>query len=272
LIDACHHYLPEITAEQTEQKTIIRDYLLQEAGDIPVRRIGIVDSGWACTTQDIIQYLLPEAEFVSGMYLGVSHQGMHPNDRNVKYGLLRDDFRRCRHHNILESTAGVIRIWETLLREPVESTQFLHRSADGHIVASANKNKTIGKYEKKIAVSIRQGVHQGTTARRKGVFALLALLDQCLLSDFEIAVTMISSNISTRPSRQIADCLVYLSMEEGAADGQKSDFGFRGIREGTAWYPGILATLGAGWFTPLLEKGLRGYLVWLTGIKPDTAK
>lgn len=261
LIDACHHYLPEITAEQTEQKAIIRDYLLQEAGSIPVQRIGIVDSGWACTTQDIIQSLLPEAKIVSGMYLGVSHQGMRPNDRNVKYGLLRDDFRRCKHHNPLESTAGVIRIWEILLREPVESTRFLHKSDDYHIVATANTNETIGEYEKEVAGSIAQGVRQGAIARMKGISTLVASLDQCQLSDFETAATRITSIISTRPSRKIADCLVYLSMEEGAADGQRTDLGIRGIWEGTSWYPGILSELGAGWFTLLLEKVLRVYLL-----------
>jgi hypothetical protein len=50
-------------------------------------------------------------------------------------------------------------------------------------------------------------------------------------------------------------------MEEGAADGQRTDLGIRGIWEGTSWYPGILSELGAGWFTLLLEKVLRVYLL-----------
>ncbi|MGD9974265.1 MAG: HAD-IA family hydrolase [Desulfatirhabdiaceae bacterium] len=261
LIDACHHYLPEITAEQTEQKTIIRDYLLQEAGDIPIRRIGIVDSGWACTTQDIIQYLLPEAEIVSGMYLGVSHQGMRPNDRNIKYGLLRDDFRRCRHHNILESTAGVIRIWETLLREPVESTRFLHLISKGQIVAVANINQTIGEYEKRVAEVVVQGVRQGTTARLKGV-STLPFLDTYQLSDFEIAATMIALNVSTYPSRHYAKSLLRVGFEEGAAGGFINSIGTSGITNGTAWYPGLLSSIGLNWTTSLIIKLLQIKLLY----------
>jgi len=43
-----------------------------------------------------------------------------------------------------------------------------------------------------------------------------------------------------------------LGFDEGAAGGRGGFLGFRGIRDGVAWYPGLLASAGLGWSSPLL--------------------
>lgn len=250
---ACQRFSAEIQTEQQAQKAIIRDYLLQEAGDSSIRRIGIVDSGWAATTQDIIQSLLPETELVSGMYLGVGYQGMKPDSRNLKYGLLRDDFRNCAYHNPLESTAGVIRVWDAILQEPTWTVTSLERTSDHRITPVCNHQRAIKQKKKQIAEAIRRGVCDGAYPRRQTASIMAALSDQYDSSEFERAAVHIAKRITTQPSRDIATALINLKIEEGTADDAASSIGIGGILSGTAWYPGILAKMGLGGMSPVLE-------------------
>ncbi|MBW1800552.1 MAG: hypothetical protein JRJ85_07450 [Deltaproteobacteria bacterium] len=158
LKQACRSLHPEILEARTCQTGLIRDYLLQNAvRGRPLKRIGIVDSGWACTTQDILRGVFPEAELISGIYLGVSSQGYPPDHRHLKYGLLRDDFRRCRHHNAVEASAGVVRLWDTLLREPAGTVLELKRDKDGVVEPVLKDRYVIGENEIRAAESTRKG-------------------------------------------------------------------------------------------------------------------
>ncbi|MBW1800553.1 MAG: hypothetical protein JRJ85_07455 [Deltaproteobacteria bacterium] len=58
--------------------------------------------------------------------------------------------------------------------------------------------------------------------------------------------------MTTRPSRRTARSIMSLGFDEGAAGGRGGFLGFRGIRDGVAWYPGLLASAGLGWSSPLL--------------------
>jgi hypothetical protein len=262
LMVACHKLLPDITKEQIVQKAIIRDYLFQEAGGNSFQRVGIVDSGWACTTQDIIQSLLTEAELVSGMYLGVSHQGMKPDSRNSKYGLLRDDFRNCQYHNPLESTAGVIRVWETILREPTQTILTLQRSYRNLIIPIIDTKQIVAELEKQRANDIYSGVCDGTYARIKQASIMIQLLDKYSDTDFEIAATMTAKKISSYPSKHLANAIINIGFDEGAAGGQRGNLGVQGIRKGIAWYPGILSSIGLQRMLPILVSGVRILLSW----------
>ena len=65
---------------------------------------------------------------------------------------------------------------------------------------------------------------------------------------------MISKKISTRPQRDIAKAILHLGYDEGVAAGNKGAIsGVRGIKNGVAWYPGILSSIGLRWMTPILE-------------------
>lgn len=259
---ACNELLPLITKEQDIHKAIVRDYLRQEAGETSLRRLGIVDSGWACTIQDSIRSVLSDSELISGMYFGVSAQGHKPNVRNLKYGLLRDDFRKCRHHNPLESSAGVVRMWDTILREPTGTVTKLHRKRDNTIVPILSNQVIIGAKETDAAESIKRGIYDGTSERIKSISLLVNLAEQTTDTDFETAATMISRNISTRPLIDAAKAIIRLAFDEGVINGGKGYLGgFAEVKNGVAWYPGILSTMGLAWLSPILEAGARPILM-----------
>jgi len=254
LQSACSKLLPLIIAEQKTQKQIIKDYLLQQAPNLSYSRIGIVDSGWACTTQDSIRAVLDDFELISGIYFGVSSQGHKPNRQNLKYGLLRDDFRKCPHHNPLESTAGVIRLWDTILREPCETVLELHRQPDNRVRPVLAEETIFKDLEYRAANSINQGILEGTSDRFKSVSLIVKLSENFSNADFETAATMIAKKISSQPSRIIAKAIMQLGFDEGCADGSKGTLrGINGMKDGIAWYPGILSSLGLRWLEPLME-------------------
>lgn len=250
---ACQIHLADIEKMQDELRTLIRDYLFQEAKTHRFRKIGIVDSGWACTTQDTLRGVFADAELISGMYFGVSRQGHAPTASNQKYGLLRDDFRNLRHHNPVESSAGVVRLWDTLLREPAGSVRRLERCTDKRVQPILDEGKVIGRLEREAADAIRHGVLLSTRARRKGVALLVKLSDHLDDGDFEKAATAISGKISTYPTRQIADAILRLGFDEGTAQGNSGNLGLSRIKQGVAWYPGILARFRLGWSAPILK-------------------
>ena len=254
LKSACHRLLPLILDEQAMQKRIIKDYLFQQAGTVSCRRLGIVDSGWACTTQDTIRSILSESELVSGMYLGVSKQGHKPDNKNLKYGLLRDDFRNCAHHNPLESTAGVIRMWDTILREPSGTVIELCRRTDNSIEPRMSDFNILGDLEYKAADSIQKGIHEGTLDRLKGISLIVNLSETFTEADFETAATMISRKISSSPAPHIAKAIARLGFDEGSASGSKGSLGgISSFRQSVAWYPGLFAGSGLGWISPIME-------------------
>lgn len=253
LRSACKAHLRQIKKIQRDQRDILRDYLFQEAGNISMEKVGIIDSGWACTTQDAIRGALNEAKLVSGVYLGVSNQGHRPNSQNMKYGLLRDDYRKLRHHNPVEMSAGVVRVWETLLREPTETVLQLQRLPDDTVEPLLDKFGVIGRIERSAADSIRQGVREGTITRRKGVSLVVELSEKWTDTDLEIAATNMAQKISTNPSRKIAKAIMQLGFDEGSAEGRKSSLGINSIKDGISWYPGILASAGLKWALPILK-------------------
>lgn len=253
LREACRSLRHEITAEQHIQKTLIRDYIRQQMGGRIPKRVGIVDTGWACTTQDTIRSLLDEAELLSGIYFGVSRQGQFPQKRNLKYGLLRDDFRRVPHHNPVEASAGAVRMWDTLLREPAGSVLRLERKGTDEVIAKQEPMREIGTAELTAADMIRTGIRDGLEARRKGVAGLVAIADQITDRDFEIAATTIARNISTRPNRKIAAAIIRMGFDEGSASGKAGTIGLNGLIDGVAWYSGILSSIGLRWTAPFLE-------------------
>jgi hypothetical protein len=73
-------------------------------------RIGIVDTGWASTTQDALSVVFEETEHLCGCYFGVSDAGLAPSERSTKIGLLRDDYRQPAHVDATHRLAGALRV------------------------------------------------------------------------------------------------------------------------------------------------------------------
>lgn len=253
LRDVCGGLLSEIRQAQAEQRRLIRDYFRSVAGKTELKRIGLVDTGWACTTQDVIRNVFKDADIVSGVYLGVSAQGRKPDEGNLKYGILRDDFRTMRYHNPMEATAGVVRVWDRLLQEPAASVHELQRGRDGAVCPILNPDWQMDAAEARTARFIKEGVQDGVLARRKGTAALVACCSCWSDQDLEAASCGFARKISTRPSRQTAEAILRLKHDEGAERNRSSALGLTGIADGLAWYSGILSSSGLSWLLPIIE-------------------
>ena len=250
----CQKLQHVIEASQQEQIFLIGEYIRSQTSGASIERVGIVDTGWACTIQDsICRVLGGETQFVTGMYLGVSDQGKKPDQYNSKYGLLRDDFRNVSHFNPVEATAGVIRMWDTLLREPAGSVSELKRSKSGKVIPYINSEAMIGSYEKKAAEKIIKGIQDGIVARRKGIVLVLSILHHITEEDLETAAMIFARSVSLYPHRKIASMILKLCFDEGSAKGEVGTIGLNSLRKRVAWYPGILSDLGLRILSPLLK-------------------
>lgn len=265
LVQATGFLERQIREETVEQAEMVRDYLKEQAKTSPMKRVGLVDSGWACTTQDCLRNILIDTQVLSGMYFGVSKQGRAPDDFSLKYGFLRDDFRNLRHMNPLESTAGVVRLWDTLLREPAGTVNRLERDATGMVVPVLSDTSAICEEELSAAFHIQEGIHAGVQKRMQFIELLVRYSPEYSDYDLETAASEISGKITTRPSRKMARAILSLHFDEAAAGGKTASFGIRGIREGVAWYPGILSSVGLSFLTPILSALARLILIQKLG-------
>lgn len=254
LTAATRHQQADIEKEREKLIHCLKTHLYETAGTKQLDRIGIVDSGWAGTIQDIIQSVLPNTHLLSGLYIGVSHQGYPPTERNRKYGILRDHFRNRPYFDPWQSTAGVIRIWDTLLRTP-EGTTLKLQCDDKTPMAICAANQD-NPFFVKVTETIRQGVYQGIAARLDIIGALASLDHYWTLEDLERSATQFASRITTYPDRKIIHYFFNLELEEGTSQETRSYLGIRGIRQGTAWYPGIFSNS----YFPVLSTLLSPYL------------
>ncbi|WP_419655467.1 putative HAD-superfamily hydrolase, subfamily IA [Desulfosarcina variabilis str. Montpellier] len=243
----------EIEACAQKQKKLIKEYLFQQAGTSSLNRIGLVDSGWACTIQDCLRNTFKDAKLIIGAYLGISAQGSLPTPENQKFGFLRDDFRKFRHMNPLEGSAGVVRLWDTLLREPTGTATILSTENTGEVVPILTETSAIGNVEREAADSIQKGITKGVTKRFKAIKLLSTLLDRFSDTDIELAAATISRRITTCPGFEKASAFLNLEFDEGTENGRTASFGLSGIKEGVAWYPGILSYYRLSFIYPALE-------------------
>ncbi len=250
----CQKFQNLIKESQKVQISLISEYIRSQTKGASIERVGIVDTGWACTIQDSIRRVLgDETQIVSGMYLGVSDQGKRPDLHNLKYGLLRDDFRKISHFNPVEATAGVIRMWDTLLREPAGSVSELKKNKSGMVIPFMYSEAVIGSYEKKAAENIIKGLEDGIAARRKGIALILDIMHHMDDKDLETAAMISAGNVSLYPQRKIASMILKLCFDEGSAEGEVGTIGLKSLKKRVAWYPGILSDLGLGVLSPLLK-------------------
>lgn len=254
LSSACRKLESAIERERRNQNALLRAFFFQIPTHSSLKRMGIIDSGWACTIQDTLRHVIPEHDLISGFYIGVSHQGQRPTNVNRKYGILRDDFRRPPHQNAVEASAGVVRLWDTLLRETAGTVDRLIRCPNtGKVTPVLKTPHQLNKQERNASDTIRIGVREGTLARRSRIASLVQLSEHYSDTDIEQAATQISKNITTRPNRRLAKAILQLGFDEGTAKGQSGNIGLGGVRKGVAWYNGLLAQVGCGWLSPLLE-------------------
>jgi hypothetical protein len=237
--EAALEYKSEIDAEISFHAKMVRDYFKELTGNRTISRIGIVDSGWAGTIQDCLSNVFQEAKIISGVYLGVSKQGINPTPKFQKYGILRDDFRKCRYHNPLDATAGAIRVWDTLLREPVSSVLKLEYS-EGRAIPVLGDGALIGNNEEQAFSDINNAIAKRMAASSNQIRLLSYFIENLKIAELEEAASNFSKHLTIYPSKKYAKKILNLNLDEGSAAGQNSSIGIQGLRDGIAWYPGII--------------------------------
>ncbi len=260
-VKACRKHSEEIAACRADLSAMIRDYLVQITGRQPAGRIAIVDSGWAGTIQDILSHVLYDVEGILGIYLGVSNQGHPSRPASLKFGMLRDDYRSMKGRNPWEGTAGVIRLWDTLLREPVGTTRRLARRGDGTIHAQMDSPARFGEKERELARTVFDGVRAGIEGYRASIPLIVNVSTTLTLEDLMSAAKAIAFPLTTCPHRHFVEGLEDIGFDEGAAAGQWQSLHSVDLKAFTAWIPGLLCKYRLGpvipWMTPLLQVAIQ---------------
>ena len=260
LVAALNEFSGETEARAVEQKVMLRDLLLQMTEQRPLSRIALVDTGWAGSTQDAIRASLPDAEIVCGVYLGVSRRRKPLPQGNLKYGLLRDDHRELRHSNVLEKTAGVVRLWEMLLGEHAQTVRSITRAEDGSINVVYLPAQQWSVAHEAGHDELRSGLEMFLSVNRRGIAALFELAPEWSDEVLGAAASSLSRRATITPPSAVARQLLAFEMEEGLAPGRSTSLGLAGLRSGVAWYTGILSAYGLSSLVRPLERVAERFL------------
>jgi len=254
LTAALNAFASETEARTLEQKRLLQDLLLQMTDQRPLSRIAVVDTGWAGSTQDAIRSSFPGAELVCGVYLGVSRGRKPLPTNNPKYGLLRDDHRTLPHANLLEKTAGVVRLWEMLLAEHARTVRSISRADDGSVDVILSPAHEWSVAHEEGHEELRSGVEAFLSGNRPGIAALFELTPEWDDDVLMAAASSLSRRATITPPGSVARKLLAFEMEEGLAPGRNTSLGLAGLRNGVAWYTGILSGYGLSGLVRPLER------------------
>ncbi len=239
---ACARHAHAIAAAQHDQRALVRDLFEQTLGAVP-SRLALIDSGWAGTSQDAIAASLGDNVTVLGLYLGVGRGALPSRPGNEKRGLLWDAWAGLAPLDPLERSAGVVRVWDRLLREPHASVRRLRRASGGRVepeLASPPAERELDA-----ARRIAAGIERGLDEIESGLRALLDAygVDAPLWTR---AARALACALTTRPSPAFAQAVLDLDFDEGAIQGRAVRVDLRGLGDGLVWIPGVAASLGVG--------------------------
>ncbi|MFT6629035.1 MAG: hypothetical protein ACJA1R_002309, partial [Flavobacteriales bacterium] len=240
---ACETHAAAISDAAVAQRALLTEYMQAAVGDR--ERWAIVDTGWAGTAQDAIAAALPENSTVFGWYMGVNGFGRSSSARSRKEGWIWDNEAGLQPSSPWQRSAGVIRFWEVLLREPVPSVLRLARDGDD-VVAERTRGLDISAGAEDAAARILAGVMAGTEARIGGIRALGAARST---SDFDApraSFAAFGAQLSCSPRPEVARALLSLAYEEGGTTESTTSLDWGGMRSGTTWVPGALAARRLG--------------------------
>jgi predicted HAD superfamily hydrolase len=243
LEESCNYYRKDLELFVEKSKLLLADFIRQHfPEDAAPEKIGIVDSGWACTIQESISNVLPDQQ-ISGLYLGVSHESQISNKKSLKYGLIRDDFRHSAFQNPFNASAGVIRAWEILLREDTSTVASLKRTKNGSVIPVKKTDQSIRLIEKEACDKILKGVLSGISDRR-GILDLLSyLINVWDIEEFEKIANEFADSIAVYPDSESAKEILKLGFDEGGHSSPKKNLGIRTKELSMIWLPGILARI-----------------------------
>ena len=204
------------------------------------RPFGLVDSGWAGTIQDCIANALGKTRKLVGVYIGVSGLGENSSPKSQKSGVLFDANSPRNYHNIFDQTAGAIRVWDILLREPTNTVKCLCKNGNKAFPVLSSCPK-ISSEDKEIHGKLLNCITDQIEKNKddlKILYYLSKHFDRC---ELEKAACHFSHRITVFPSPIAAREIFRLSIDEGTGGNEKSSISIDGLGKGIAWYPGLLS-------------------------------
>lgn len=240
---ACDAERVAIARARSVQADRLRAWLAQHVGS--AQRVAMHDTGWAGTAQDAMAASDPTRAF-DGIYLGVNGQGCASSARSTKRGLLWDDPAGLAPRSPWVRSAGCIRLVEVLLREPVPSVRRLVDAADGGVTVERTRGGDLTPGAVDAAQRLQRGLRAGVEARLDGVAASLRHGPTDAVDAWLDAVDRCFTAMLARPSAAFARAMLALPYEEGGTVESTSSLDVGGWRDGTTWWPGVLAARGVG--------------------------
>jgi len=227
----------EYEALRQEQRALLRDYIGPLLGDR--RKLLVVDLGWAGTIQDAIAAVLPDCE-VHGRYAGVTRGGEPSSARASKQGFVFD-IPAGRGAPLLGTSAGVMRLWELLLREPTGSVRRLVRDAAGVVKAELDAPPPLTEAALALAEEARRLLLATADCAGPSYRQVLALQDKVCSQLLERIARRAWEGLTLMPDGAFARRILDLEMDEGASRGVMTTLGIGGLRSGVSWWPGLVA-------------------------------
>ena len=227
----------EYEALRQEQRVLLEDYMRSLIGER--RKLLVVDLGWAGTIQDAIAAVLPDCE-VHGRYAGVTRGGEPTSARASKRGLVFD-IPAGRGAPLLGTSAGVMRLWELLLREPTGSVRRLVRDTAGAVTAELDAPPPLTAAALELAEEARTLLLATADCAGPSYRQLLALQDEVCGQLLERVARRAWEGLTLMPDGAFARRILDLEMDEGASRGVMTTLGIGGLRSGVSWWPGLLA-------------------------------
>lgn len=226
----------EYDAMKEEQRLLLGDYLRVIIG--VRRRLLVVDLGWAGTIQDAIAAVLPACE-VHGCYAGVTRGAEPASSRASKQGLVFD-IPAGRGAPLLGTSAGVMRLWELLLREPTGSVRRLVRDEAGVVSAELDRPPPLTAAALELAHEARSRLLETARVAGPSYAQLLALQDDVCSRLLERIARRAWEGLTLLPDGAFARRILDIEMDEGASRGVLTTLGIGGLRSGVSWWPGLV--------------------------------
>jgi hypothetical protein len=224
------------------QRRLLRDYVGSVVGTS--RKLLVVDLGWAGTIQDAIAAVLPDCE-VHGCYAGVTRGGDPSTARASKQGLVFD-IPAGRGAPLLGTSAGVMRLWELLLREPTGSVRRLERNEAGVVRAELDAPPPLTAAALELAEEAR-ALLMATAQYAGPAYAQLLGLQADVCSELLARIARLAwEGVTLMPDAAFARRILELEMDEGASRGVMTTLGMGGLRSGVSWWPGLVVGSLAG--------------------------
>ena len=226
----------EYDAVKEEQRSLLGGYLRSLIGER--RKLLVIDLGWAGTIQDAIAAVLPDCE-VHGRYAGVTRGGEPSCSRASKQGLVFD-IPAGRGAPLLGTSAGVMRLWELLLREPTGSVRRLVRDEAGVVSAELDRPPPLTAAALELAQEARSQLLETARFAGPSYAQLLALQDDVCSRLLERIARRAWEGLTLLPDGAFARRILDIEMDEGASRGVMTTLGIGGLRSGVSWWPGLV--------------------------------